>query len=190
MDRAAVGGRGAERPWPLLVGFAVFVIAMAYLVASSFTRRAAPTFAPTVEARGDTLTVDATDGAAWRYVSLARGRVLTAPDTLDWDLAVRRYNVRVSGGVFDFGEADFIAFGTRGDSPRALVAMGPARIPDDLGKWYRYSLLTHLLESKDHIYVLRPGSPLSYKLQILSYYCPGLTAGCLTLRFAPLTAGD
>ena len=75
--------------------------------------------------------------------------------------------------------------------PRRLTyrwIAGRARVPEELGKWYHYSLLTHLLESKEHVYVTRPGSPWSYKLQILSYYCPGLTAGCLTLRFAPLTA--
>jgi hypothetical protein len=186
----AGSGQRAAAPWPLLAGFAMFVIAMGYLVASSFTRRAAPTFAPTVEARGDTLTVDATDGRRWRYLSLARGRVLTGPDTVGWDLAIRRYNVRVSGGAFDFGEADFSAFGTRGDAPRGVVALGPPRIPDELGKWYRYSLLTHLLESNRHVYVTRPGARDSYKVQILSYYCPGLTAGCLTLRFAPLTSGN
>ena len=188
MDRAEGDRTKGERPWPLLLGFAVFVIAMVYLVASSFTRRAAPTFAPTVEARGDTLTVDATDGASWRYVSLVRGRVLTVPDTAEWDVAIRRYTVRVKGGAFDFGEVDFGVLGSRTDRPRAIVAFGRARVPEELGKWYHYSLLTHLLESKEHVYVTRPGSPWSYKLQILSYYCPGLTAGCLTLRFAPLTS--
>jgi hypothetical protein len=159
MNRAASGRRGAERPWPLLLGFAVFIIAMVYLVASSFTRRGAPTFAPTTEARGDTLTVDATDGAAWRYVSLARGRVLTVPDTTEWDVAIRRYNVRVKGG-------------------------------GEIGKWYTYNLLTHLLEPKSQPYVVHSAGGPSFELRILSYYCPGLTAGCLTLHFARLTTGN
>ncbi len=136
----------------------MFVIAMGYLVASSFTRRAAPTFAPTIEARGDTLTVDATDGKAWRYVSLTRGRVLTVPDTTEWDVAIRRHNVRVKGG-------------------------------GEIGKWYTYNLLTHLLEPKSLPYVVHPTGGRAFELTILSYYCPGLTAGCLTLRFAPLTSG-
>jgi hypothetical protein len=144
----------ADTPLPLVVGFGLFVVAMAYLVTSSFTRRTAPTFAPTVEARGDTLTVDATDGKRWRYLSLERGRVLAAPDTASWDVAVRRYSVRVRGG-------------------------------GEIGKWYRYSLLTHLLEPKPETYVVRPAGGGGYKLQIISYYCPGLTAGCLTLRYEP-----
>src|SRR5687767_11918543 len=117
--QAAGSGHQAAAPWPLLLGFGLFLVAMVYLVASSFTRRAAPTFAPTVVARGDTLTVDATDGKRWQYLSLASGRILTAPDTLGWDLAVRRYNVRVRGNVSDFGEASFGVLGRRGDRPRA-----------------------------------------------------------------------
>ena len=146
-------------PALLIAGFVVFLLAMGYLVAASLTRRAAPAFAPTMLARGDTLTVDATDGATWRYVSLERGRVLTAPDTLQWDLAIRRYNVRVRG---------------RGE----------------IGKWYRYSLLTHLLEPKPESYVVHPIGGRAFKLQIVSYYCPGLTAGCMTLTYGPVGRGD
>lgn len=158
MESTEGGGKTGERPWPLLLGFAVFLVAMVYLVAASFTRRVAPTFAPTVEARGDTLTVDATDGASWRYVSLARGRVLAVPDTTEWDVAIRRYNVRVKGG-------------------------------GEIGKWYTYNLLTHLLEPKSEAYVVQPTGGRAFQLTILSYYCPGLTAGCLTMRFAPLASG-
>lgn len=145
-------------PAPLLAGFIVFLVAMGYLVAASLTRRVAPTFTPTVEARGDTLTVDAT-GTTWRYVSLERGRVLSGPDTSGWELAIKRYNVRVRG---------------RGE----------------LGKWYRYSLLTHLLEPKSRVYVVEPVGGRAFKLEIVSYYCPGLTAGCMTLKYAPLGQGD
>lgn len=132
---------------------------MTYLVAASLTRRVAPSFAPTIEARGDTLTVDATDGVAWRYVSLDRGRVLTTPDTTPWDLAVRRYNVRIRG---------------RGE----------------LGKWYRYSLLTHLLEPKREVYVVQSAGGRAFEVKIVSYYCPGLTAGCVTLTYVPVVRGD
>jgi hypothetical protein len=146
-------------PTPLVAGFVLFLVAMAYLVTASLTRRVAPTFAPTVEARGDTLTVDATDGAAWRYVSLERGRVLSGPDSSGWDLAIKRYNVRVRG---------------RGE----------------IGKWYRYSLLTHLLEPESRVYVVEPVGGRAFKLEIVSYYCPGLTAGCMTLKYSPLGQGD
>ena len=173
------GGRRAARPLPLLIGFGAFLVVMAYLVAASFTRRTAPAFAASTEARGDTITVDATDGRRWRYVSLTRGRVLAGPDTAAWEIAVRRYNVIANGDAVDLGAGSFDA--VREVPPVADEANGSA-IP----RWYRYNLLTHLLEPTGHVYAVRAGSGPTYKVQILSYYCPGLTAGCMTLRFAPL----
>jgi hypothetical protein len=170
--------RRAAAPLPLLIGFAVFVVAMAYLVASSLTRRAAPTFSPTTEPRGDTLTVDGTDGQRWRYVSLSRGRVLSHPDTAGWEIAVRRYNLIANGDIVDLGPAAF-------DTVRAATRAGEAN-SSAIQRWFRYSLLTHLLESNRHVYVVRAGGGPLYKLQIVSYYCPGLTAGCMTFRYAPI----
>jgi hypothetical protein len=164
---------------PLII-FAAFLVAIGYIVASSLTRRTAPTFAPSLEARGDTLTVDATDGDRWRYVSLTRGRVLSLPDTAGWEIAVRRYNLIANGDVVDLGPALFDPVHGAGGTDEANSSAIP--------RWYRYSLLTHLLEPKGHVYVIRAGGGPLYKVQILSYYCPGLTAGCMTIRFAPLTS--
>jgi hypothetical protein len=180
MNRAAGGRRGAAAPLPLLIGFAVFLVAMGYLVASSFTRRAAPTFAPTVEVRGDTLTVDATDAKRWRYVSLTRGRVLSPPDTTGWEIAARRYNLIANGDVVDLGSGLLDTVG------RVNGALGANS--STVGRWYRYSLLTHLLEPTGHVYVVRTTAGRLFKLQIVSYYCPGLAAGCMTIRYAPLTS--
>ena len=176
--RATARSRRGAAPLPLLIGFAVFIVAMGYLIVSSLTRRTALTFAPSVTARGDTLTVDATDGQRWRYVSLTQRRVLSAPDTTGWEIAVRRYNVIANGDVVDLGQATFDTVRT---TPLAQEANSSA-IP----KWYRYSLLTHLLEPNGHVYAVRAVGGSLFKLQILSYYCPGLAAGCLTLRFAPI----
>jgi hypothetical protein len=162
----------------LLVGFGVFLLVIGYLVAASLTRRAAPTFAPTAAARGDTLTVDATDANRWRYVSLAGGRVLTGADTAAWDVAVRRYNMIANGDVVDLGEARYDTVGGLHREPEANTST--------VGKWYRYSLLTHLLEPTGHVYVVRTITGRTFKLKILSYYCPGLRAGCMTVRYAPL----
>jgi hypothetical protein len=195
MARVEGGGWRVEAPWPLLTGFGVFLVAIGYLMAASFTRRAAPTFAPTVGERtraadwervGDVLTVDATDGKQWRYVSLETGRVSTAPDTAGWAFAVRRYNLRVNGEAFDTGETDFETLGTTRGETRAALRVGPPRDRGDVGKWYRYSLLTHLLESNWHVYVVPSKAGRPFKMQIVSYYCPGLKAGCMTVRYAPL----
>jgi hypothetical protein len=175
---AETAGRRARTPVPLVLGFAAFLIAMGYLLAASLTRRSAPTFVPAAVARGDTLTVDATDGRAWRYVSLTRGRVLAPPDTGEWEIAVRRYNLIANGDVVDLGPAVF-------DTVRSIAATeaNSSAIP----RWYRYSFLTHLLEPNGHVYVVRARGGTPFKLQIVSYYCPGLTAGCVTMRYRPLT---
>src|SRR5688500_4956285 len=97
--------RRAQAPLPLLIGFALFLAAVGYLVASSLSRRSVPTYTPTVTAlprdgRGsmdslaiDTLTVDARDSRVWRFVDLTRGAVVTPPDTAEWELAIRRHHV-------------------------------------------------------------------------------------------------
>lgn len=188
------GHRVPSAPLPLLIGFGLFVAALGYLIAASLTRREAPVFAPTPPARqraadwtrvGDTLTVDATDGDRWRHVSLTSGRVLTPPDTAGWELAVRRFHVTVAGALADAGP---VAFDSVRVPPSArFVASTPGEESNAaIGHWYRYSLVTHLLQPDGHVYVLRTRGGALWKLQLLSYYCPGLTAGCLTLRYAPL----
>jgi hypothetical protein len=41
-------------------------------------------------------------------------------------------------------------------------------------------------ESRGHVYVLRTSDGAYVKMQIVSYYCPGPTAGCMTVRIAPV----
>src|SRR2546423_8279848 len=81
--------RAAIAPIPLLLLFGAFLAAIVYLVAASLTRRDAPVFpisprertrATNWERVGDMLTVDATDGERWQYVSLESGRVLKQHD--------------------------------------------------------------------------------------------------------------
>ena len=180
--------RGASTPIPLIAGFGLFLVAIVYLLAASFSRRTAPVFAPSPAERvraagwertGDTLTIDATDGERWRYVSLTLGRVLAPPDTSGWELAAQRYRLMAPGGIQDLGEASFAA-ANAGSPTSAKLEPRTA----SLDHWYRYNLLTHLLEPSGHVYVIRAGDKL-WKLAIVSYYCPGLTAGCLTVTYAP-----
>ena len=176
--------------------FALFLAAIAYLVAASLTRRSAPVYSisphertrpPNWETVGDTLTVDATDGDRWQYVSLARGRVLTLPDTSGWDIAVQRYRVitPATGAVADLGRIPFEQ--ARSASSASFVATTLTKQPSNaaIDHWYRYNLLTHLLEPNEHLFAVRsPGA--AWKLAVVSYYCPRLVAGCLTIRYAPL----
>jgi hypothetical protein len=186
--------RAASAPLPLLMGFGLFVATLVYLVAVSLTRRDAPVFTPSSAVRvrpadwmraGDTLTVDATDGERWRFVSLTEGRPLTGADTARWQLAVRRYRVTVAGALADLGHVPFARARVRASA--RFVSSRPGETENEvMGHWYRYSLLTHLLMPDGRVYALRDRDGRLWKLQVLGYYCPKLIAGCLTLRYAPL----
>jgi hypothetical protein len=186
---------GARAPLPLLAGFALFVAGLVYLVVMSLTRRDAPVFAPSPAARtraanwervGDTLTLDATDTERWRFVSLSSGRPLAGSDTAAWELAARRFHIIAAGALADLGPVPFAD--ARLSSASSFVPSGKRDLANDaIGHWYRYSLVTHLLMPGDHVYALRTADGRLWKLQLLGYYCPGLVAGCVTLRYAPLT---
>ena len=180
----------------MLVVFGLFLAAIVYLVAASLTRRSAPVFSISSvervrplhwETRGDTLTIDATDGDRWQYVSLGRGKVLTPPDTSGWDIAVQRYRVITppGGAIADLGRVPFDQASSA--LPAKFVSTTFARQPSNaaIDHWYRYNLLTHLLEPNGHLFVVRSVG-VFWKLAVVSYYCPRLVAGCLTIRYAPL----
>ena len=188
---------GLAAPLPLLILFGLFLAAIAYLVSASLVRRDAPVFSATPpnhtrganwQRVGDTLTVDASDGDRWVYVSLARGRPLVVPDTAGWDVAVQRYRVITppAGAIADLGATPFES--TTVHSATSFVSTtGDAQPENDAIKhWYRYNLLTHLLEPNGHVFAVRAPSGALWKLAVLSYYCPKLQAGCLTMRYAPM----
>ena len=188
---------GIVAPLPLLVLFALFLAAIVYLVSASLVRRNAPVFPPTPAGHvrgaswqrvGDTLTVDASDGERWVYVSLAKGRVVTAADTVSWDIAVQRYRVitPAGGAIADLGTRRFEDTGVLGRM-QLVSTTGDAQPENDAIKhWYRYNLLTHLLEPNGHVFVVQTAAGALWKLAVVSYYCPRLQAGCLTFRYAPV----
>lgn len=197
MHRREHTGAPARAPLPLLLGFALFVVALGYMLAASLGRRDAPVFTPSPASRlraarwaqsGDTITLDATDGDRWRRASLSLGRPLAAPDTAQWEIAARRYRITVAGALADLGAVPF-------DSAAILpsthfVASTPTEMENEaIHRWYRYSLVTHLLTPNGHVYALRLAGGRVWKLQPLGYYCPGLTPGCVTFRYAPLERG-
>ena len=186
------GERHARPPLLLLGGFALFIAITAYLVVSSVTTRSVPTFDPSPHAmtsrdsaprHDDTITVDASDGTQWRYLDFDRGSVVTPPDTAGWDLAVRRYRVIASDAIADLGPRRF-------EDVREAPAHGfVANVTTSdtmnvaMRRWYRYSMLTHLLEPAGHAYIVRTRDRRFASMQVLSYYCTGLRPGCLTLRY-------
>ena len=178
----------------LLGALAAFVIALVFLVGSSLVKRSAPVFKPTPvgvlrpasSSRVDTLTVDARNDRHWAFVDLARGVVLSVPETSSWDLAIRRHDIGTTGAIADMGEVRF-------DDVRDTLALtyiaasgGRDTVNAAIRRWYVYGMMSHLLQPNHHVYIVRTRAGHYVKLQILSYYCPGLEGGCLTFRYAAI----
>jgi len=175
----------------LFAGFGVFLALLGYLLASSLTRRSTPAFAPREavtprdSGRGpDTLTVDASEPARWRFVDLHRGRTLAPPDTVGWDIAIRRFHVIASGAIADAGATGFDSLARPPESGYITNTLDADTTNAAIRRWYSYGMLSHLLTPKGHLYVVRTSEGRFAKVQLISYYCPGLRAGCLTFRYA------
>ncbi len=175
-----------------------FLAVVAYLLASGLVRRTAPAFEPTPVGRrpaADTLpvdvtvTLDARDPVRWRFLDLETGSVLDPPDTAGWDLAARRFHIIAADGIADLGttatdavpEAPLAAYrpnDTGGDSVNPAIA-----------RWYDYDFLSHLLEPKANTYAVRTREGGHAVFTIVGYYCPKLSAGCITVNYRFTASG-
>lgn len=142
--------------------------------------------------------VDASDSAAWTYVSLEGGVVtLDDPESSDaWDLAFRRSDVRTNSGAsgmgvggakaedavfdeitiaetFDFAIDAVIDTGAPGSTPTSLNPI--------LRSWYDYDPTVHSVTPKDSRYIVRGGDGAYYKFEVLSW-----VSGVYTYRAEPV----
>ena len=172
----------------------------AVLVASTLRRPEVPSFPPTApeprevgtELVGPRLyTIEAPEQDRWRYFDFSRGSVVEDPGPVGWDLAVQRFTIIVNGGegfagtggVLDLGE---VAFDGVVEAPEAGYQVNLAArdtVNPAFRRWYDYGFTSHLLTPKPRVYVVRTADGRFAKLEILSYYCPGATPGCLTIRY-------
>jgi hypothetical protein len=131
----------------------------------------------------DTVTIDAGDEHRWRFLRFDRGAVVDPPDTVGWDLALRRFRVIPSGGITNLGAVPFdsVAEAPAGGYVSSRFARDTTNAVTD--HWYSYGYLSHLLTPKRDVYVVRTRAGGYAKLQMLSYYCPGSTPGCVTVRY-------
>jgi hypothetical protein len=172
-------------------GFGVFLVIIAALLAPTVIKPRVATFLPTVGAGvpadgklvTDTLTVDAGDENHWRFVDLDRGAILSPPDTAGWDLMLRRFHFVASGAMANLGR---ISYDSLVEAPDTGYV--PSRFMRDTANvatdhWYSYSYFSHLLEPRGDVYAVRTREGHYAKIQILSYYCPGPTPGCVTFRY-------
>jgi hypothetical protein len=137
------------------------------------------------------LTVDASDPESWRYVDLARGTVVEDP-AVGWDLAFRRFEVRVNGGAGAAGRAGVIDLGAvafdsvtmvPADGYAGMEAQGRDTTLAVAADWYSYSYTTHVLRPRDRTFAIRTAVGRRAALRFSSYYCPGARPGCVTIRY-------
>ena len=192
MTPPALPGGLARPPIMVLVLAAAFLLLVAAILIGSLTRPELPPYDLTVarpHAVGDSLvgpavyTLDASSTDAWRRFSFTENAVV---DTGPWDLAFRRFHVIAAegGGIQDLGAVPF-------DSVAELPVGG--YLPNDtqrdttnpgVGKWYDYSMISHLLTSKAHVYGVRTPRGTYAKVEILAYYCKQVGIACVTFRYA------
>jgi len=119
------------------------------------------------------------------------------PEPLGWDLAFRRFTIIANGGpglsgqggIRDLGEVPLDSV-TVVPTDGYAVNEGSAELANPaIARWYTYSWTSHILKPKPNAFVVRTADGRYAVFQILSYYCPGATAGCITIRYLYQGAG-
>jgi hypothetical protein len=179
-------------PILVLVLAGAFLLLVASLVIGSFTTPEFPPYALTVPAPatvGDSLvgpstyTLDASAGEGWRRFDFTRNAVV---DSGPWDIAFRRHHLIAApaAGVADLGAVPFDSVAEVPVDGYAATEFGRDTVNPGVGKWYAYSMLSHLLTSKGHVYAVRTSAGRYAKLAIVAYYCRDVGAACYTIRYA------
>ncbi|MGH7556856.1 MAG: HmuY family protein [Gemmatimonadota bacterium] len=191
----------AERQMIIASVIVALLVAIAVVfVAGSLDRPRPPEFAPSpvspqevgADLAGPHLyTIDATHEREWRYFDFSRGSRIDDPEPVGWDLAFRRIRIIVNGGkgfpgragVVDLGEVAFERIDAAPSRGYQGTTTGRDSVQSALEEWYDYGFTSHVLEARPRVYAIRTADGRYAKLQVLSYYCPGARAGCLTFRY-------
>src|SRR5256886_2013903 len=126
---------------------------------------------------------DASATDRWRRFDFGRN---AAVDSGAWDLAFRRFHLIVAPGcgIVDLGPVPFDSVVELPAAGYADNTAGPDTTNPAVGKWYAYSMLSHLLTSKHHVYGVRTPRGKYAKLELLTYYCRDAGTACITFRYA------
>lgn len=142
-------------------------------------------------------TVDATSTRDWVFFDFEEGGVVESEFvSSDWDVTFKRTKVLTNsgvtnesgpGGAFDLGE---IALETADPPSSAAFAVDVLGGDDDdepenpaIGRWYSYSFITHIVDVKPNMYLVRTGGNRDALVQFISYYCEDEESGCITFRY-------
>ncbi len=192
MSRDGAPARPSRPPILVLVMGGAFVLLVASLLIGSLTQPELPPYTPTAPRPapvGDSLvgpatyTLDASATDQWRYFDFARN---AAVDAGPWDIAFRRFHLVAApgGGILDLGVTPFDSVRTLPVAGYLANTTGPDTTNPAVGKWYAYSVLSHLLTSKHHVYAVRTPAGRYAKLELLAYYCRDAGTACVTFRYA------
>jgi len=150
--------------------------------------------------------VKATATDEWVYLNLEDGQVVPG-DSSDWDLAFRRFAIKLNGGVSGAGDAA-LAMLDEGDFDAMSVAPASEYVSDEpdatddeddepelafltLGEgWYDYNPTTHVLTAKPRVYFVRSAQGGFFKLQMLDYYDDAGTSGFPTFGWGAIAAPE
>ena len=143
-------------------------------------------------------TIDARSDNVWIYFDFSRGAVVPVLDPKQdpWDLAFKRYVMRTNGGrsnpdgqgaVLKIQERNFAVVSQVPDEVEFQADIHPKNrlhpFNPVLEKWYNYSYLANVLAPKPEVYVVRTQDGKYAKMRLLSYYCTGNVAGCMTFEY-------
>lgn len=148
------------------------------------------------------VTIDATDEKLWVYFNLSDQQVVEPADPENdttWDIGLKRYNVKLNGGISGVGEVEAAELMSEDYS---LLQMAPADgyMTDEadsdgdgvdeyaLGTWYDYDYMTHVLTAADKVYVLRTVNGAYVKLQFQDYYDDAGTSAMVQFSYASVEA--
>jgi hypothetical protein len=170
-------------PILVLVLTGAFLLLVTSLLIGSFSE---PDFPPyPLGPSGDTLyTLDASSGERWQRFHFARSAVVDS-GAGPWDIGFRRNHMITApeAGALDLGPVSFDSVqDVPGDGYTQTRFEGDSTNPA-IGKWYSYSMLSHLLTTRNHVYAIRTADGRFVKLQLLAYYCRDVGAACYTLRY-------
>jgi hypothetical protein len=149
--------------------------------------------------------LDASSQTDWVYFNLTRGGVVKVTDeqtSRDWDIAFKRFSIKLNGGVSGTGGAEAVVLKEAFDSVSQAPASGfVSDAPDgedtdteadyllstgDSG-WYDYDPNSHTLTARSQVYVVRAVDDNVFKLAVQGYYNDAGSSGYPVIRYQPLS---
>ncbi len=154
---------------------------------------------------GVTLTLaNATDNNDWVYFDFETQAQVFPENPVDsdaWDVAFRRYRVKLNGGYYGTGDVivsalDGVTLAEVTEAPTENWASDRADIEDDddelpeeaLSSWYDYDVTTHVLTPIERVYAIRTVEGAFFKLEFAGYYDQNGASGNPSIRWATLDA--